>query len=53
VRFAGIAGPKMEAAGCEIWAPMERLAVRGFSEVLAHLPALVAFLAEAGRGIVR
>ena len=42
VRFAGIAGPRMEAEGCDVWAPMERLAVRGFVEVLAHLPGLFA-----------
>jgi lipid-A-disaccharide synthase len=41
VRFAGIAGPRMQAAGCEVWVPMERLAVRGFTEVVAHLPELV------------
>ena len=40
VRFAGIAGPKMQAAGCEAWYSMERLAVRGFAEVVAHLPEL-------------
>jgi lipid-A-disaccharide synthase len=39
-RFAGIAGPRMEAAGCEVWFPLEKLAVRGLIEVLAHLPAL-------------
>ena len=39
IRFAGIAGPKMEAAGCEAWASTEDLAVRGFAEVVAHLPA--------------
>jgi len=40
VRFAGIAGPKMQAEGCEAWYPMERLAVRGLTEVVAHLPEL-------------
>ncbi len=49
VRFAGIAGPRMQAEGCEAWAPMERLAVRGFVEVLAHLPSLLALR----RGIAR
>ena len=52
IRFAGIAGPKMEAAGCESWAPMERLAVRGFSEVIAHLPALVALRRQIGRRFI-
>ena len=33
VRFVGIAGPQMEAAGCEAWYPLETLAVRGFVEV--------------------
>jgi len=40
VRFAGIAGPRMEAAGCEVWFPLEKLAVRGFVEVISHLPEL-------------
>ena len=49
IRFAGVAGPRMEAAGCEAWAPTEVLAVRGFSEVVAHLPALFRLRAELAR----
>ena len=41
VRFAGIGGPRMESAGCAIWYPMSRLALRGYAEVLTHLPGLV------------
>jgi len=40
VRFAGIAGPRMENAGCETWYPVSTLALRGYVEVLAHLPEL-------------
>jgi lipid-A-disaccharide synthase len=40
VRFAGIAGPKMKAEGCEAWYPVEKLAVRGLVEVVEHLPEL-------------
>ena len=42
IRFAGVAGPKMEAAGCEAFASTEELAVRGFAEVVSHLPRLIA-----------
>jgi lipid-A-disaccharide synthase len=41
VRFAGIAGPRMQAAGCEAWHPLEALSVRGFAEVVTRLPELV------------
>jgi lipid-A-disaccharide synthase len=41
VRFAGIAGPRMIAAGCEAWAPSERLAVMGLVEILKHLPEIL------------
>jgi len=31
----------MEAAGCEAWYPMSRLALRGYAEVVSELPALL------------
>jgi len=36
--FEGIGGPLMEAAGCTIHWPAERLAAFGLADVLAHLP---------------
>jgi len=41
-RFAGIAGPRMIAAGMDSWYPAERLSVMGLVEVLRHLPELLA-----------
>jgi lipid-A-disaccharide synthase len=39
--FFGIAGPRMQAEGCECWEPSESLAVMGLFEVLSHLPRLL------------
>jgi len=40
-RFAGIAGPRMIAAGCEAWERAESLAVMGLFEIIPHLPRLL------------
>ena len=37
-RFTGIGGPRMQAAGLDSMFPMEKLAVRGYVEVLRHYP---------------
>ncbi len=52
VRFAGIAGPKMQAAGCDAWYPLETLAVRGFAEVVGHLPELFRIRGALARRLV-
>lgn len=40
-RFVGVAGPHMQAAGCETLVPMERLSVMGLTEVVKHLRELL------------
>jgi lipid-A-disaccharide synthase len=39
-RFVGVAGPRMQAAGCEPLAKSEELAVMGLFEILKELPRL-------------
>ena len=41
IRFSGVAGPRMEAAGVECLYPVEKLAVRGYVEVLRHFAEIV------------
>jgi lipid-A-disaccharide synthase len=40
-RFVGIGGPRMGAAGCELWYQHSELALRGYAEVVTHLPRLL------------
>ena len=47
--FFGVAGPKMQAAGCDVWEPAESFAVMGLFEVLRHLPRLLRLLARIRR----
>jgi lipid-A-disaccharide synthase len=40
IDFVGIGGPRMQSAGFDAWWPSEKLAVRGYFEVLKHYPEL-------------
>lgn len=51
--FFGVAGPKMQAAGCQVWEPAESFAVMGLFEVLRHLPRLLRLLSRIGERFLR
>jgi lipid-A-disaccharide synthase len=40
--FAGVGGPRMQAAGFDAWHASDELAVMGLAEVVRHLPRLLA-----------
>ncbi len=46
VRFVGVAGPRMQEAGCDSLFDMERLSVMGLTEVIAHLRELLGLRRE-------
>jgi len=52
VRFVGVAGPRMESAGCEAWHSIARLSLRGYAEVAAHLPSLFMLRRELRRRLL-
>lgn len=51
-QFAGVAGPKMKAAGCIAWFDSEELAVMGLTEILKHLPRLLRLRSSLRRRII-
>jgi lipid-A-disaccharide synthase len=52
-QFFGVAGPKMQAAGCQVWEPSESLAVMGLFEILRDLPRLLRLRARIRREFLR
>lgn len=52
LRTAGIGGPQMAARGFEAWWPHERLAVRGYVEVLRHYRGLSRLRTELGQRLL-
>ncbi len=49
----GIGGPQMTAQGFDAWWPSDRLAVRGYAEVLRHYPALLRLRGQLGERLLR
>ena len=50
--FFGVAGPRMRAAGCDVWEPAESLAVMGLFEIVRELPRLMSLLARLRRSLI-
>jgi len=51
-RFVGVAGPRLEAAGCEAWYPMSRLSLGGYAEVVRALPGLLRMRRDLSRRLL-
>lgn len=52
LEFYGIAGPRMQAEGARSLYPMDKLAVRGYVEVLRHLREILAIRRGLARGLL-
>jgi len=50
--FAGVGGPRMQAAGLQAWRSAEELAVMGLTEVVRHLPRLLALRRDVRRRVL-
>src|SRR5258706_13936951 len=52
LQVVGIGGPKMEAEGLDSWFPMEKMAGRGYFEVLRHFLGLHAIRRKLRRRLI-
>jgi lipid-A-disaccharide synthase len=50
--FAGVGGPRMQAAGLDAWHASDELAVMGLAEVVKHLPRLLALRRDVRRRVL-
>jgi len=53
LRLVGIGGPRMEGQGLESWFSMEKLAVRGYVEVLRHFPEILSIRRKLERRLIK
>jgi len=51
-QFAGVGGPRMQAAGLDAWHASDELAVMGLAEVVRHLPRLLALRRDVRRRVL-
>jgi lipid-A-disaccharide synthase len=52
LQVVGIGGPRMEAAGMDVWFSLEKLAVRGYIEVLRHFVEIVGIRRKLRRRLI-